>query len=205
MIKGPDFPTGGTINPSKSDLEQLYDSGKGQVVLEARYQVFKQPLVDEIHITEIPYGVAKQNIMRQIKEAYSTQVKIPYLIDCWDESDRSGMLIKVKARIGCGEITMQHLMQHTDLRKNSHYLFNVVHNNQPQVLGVRSMVLKFIEKRKEVVYRSIVEKMNSLILKNRVLRLSAIVQYNIESIAKVLKFGHNFTQEMMGIDLEVPE
>ncbi|CAF0723822.1 unnamed protein product [Didymodactylos carnosus] len=92
-LKGPDFPTGGVIQGIEG-IRQAYETGKGKIALRAKIEQVEGPQKALI-ITEIPFEVAKGNLVKQIDEIRLEQ-KIPGIQEVRDESDRTGLRIVIE-------------------------------------------------------------------------------------------------------------
>src|SRR5688500_11751671 len=90
VIKGPDFPTGGYIY-GREGIKDAYETGRGRVVMRARAQIEEKESSgkSQIVITEIPYQVNKENLVRAIAELASEK-KIEGSAGVNDESDEDG-------------------------------------------------------------------------------------------------------------------
>src|SRR4029078_568456 len=69
VIKGPDFPTGAYIY-GREGIKEAYETGRGRVVMRARAQIEKKAWSGryQIVVTEIPYQVKKENLVKSIAE-----------------------------------------------------------------------------------------------------------------------------------------
>ena len=90
IVKGPDFPTGGIVE-GKDALIKAYTTGKGKVVVKARYDFDNTKGKNQIIITEIPYDTIKKNIISKIEEIRLDK-KIDGIFEVRDESDRNDEL-----------------------------------------------------------------------------------------------------------------
>ncbi|MCF7887531.1 MAG: DNA gyrase subunit A, partial [Candidatus Omnitrophica bacterium] len=90
-IKGPDFPTGGIIC-GKTDILNIYKSGRGKLTVRARAAVEKEKNREYIVITEIPYQLNKTTLLEQIANIIN-KGKIEGVSDLRDESDRDGIRV----------------------------------------------------------------------------------------------------------------
>src|SRR6201984_335513 len=94
-IKGPDFPTSGTIL-GRDGIRDAYATGRGRVRVQAKAHV--EPIQqgkEAIIVTELPYQVRKGGdggVIQKIAELVHDK-KIPEITDLRDESDRHGMRI----------------------------------------------------------------------------------------------------------------
>ena len=151
IVKGPDFPTGGIVE-GKDALIKAYTTGKGKVVVKARYSFETVKGKDQIVITEIPYDTLKCNIIRKIEEIRLDK-KIDGIVEVRDESDKNDELrIVIDLKKDANkDLIINYLLKNTDLQTN--YTFNMVAivNKTPKTLGILEMLDAFIAHNKEVV------------------------------------------------------
>ena len=151
IVKGPDFPTGGIVE-GKDALIKAYTTGKGKVVVKARYSFETTKGKDQIIITEIPYDTLKCNIIRKIEEIRLDK-KIDGIVEVRDESDKNDELrIAIDLKKDANkDLIINYLLKNTDLQTN--YAFNMVAivNRTPKTLGILEMLDAFIAHNKEVV------------------------------------------------------
>ena len=86
IIKGPDFPTGGTLIEPKANIVKAYETGKGAFRMRAKWE--REDLkrgTYQIVVTEIPYQIQKSKLIEKIAEMINAR-KIPLLDDICDES-----------------------------------------------------------------------------------------------------------------------
>ena len=94
IMPGPDFPTYGLIMVKKG-IRSAYETGRGSIVMQAKTMI--EPIESgksAIIITEIPYQVNKQNLVKNIAEIAKTK-KFDGITDVQDYSDKLGMRIQV--------------------------------------------------------------------------------------------------------------
>ncbi|HSX39807.1 MAG TPA: DNA gyrase subunit A, partial [Candidatus Saccharimonadales bacterium] len=96
FIKGPDFPTGGTIYDQK-EMIQMYATGKGRVVTRAKSEIEETKGRTRIIVTEIPYQVNKATLIAKIADLVKDK-KIEGISDLRDESNREGMRIMIELK-----------------------------------------------------------------------------------------------------------
>ena len=86
IIKGPDFPTGGTLIEPKANIVKAYETGKGAFRVRAKWarEDLKRGTY-QIIVTEIPYQVQKSKLIEKIAELINAKT-IPLLDDVSDES-----------------------------------------------------------------------------------------------------------------------
>ncbi|NOY26339.1 MAG: DNA topoisomerase IV subunit A [Oligoflexia bacterium] len=84
-LKAPDFPTGGLILNSRTELRNIYETGHGSVRLRGRWTMEKSGRKDQVIITEIPYSLNKASLIEKIGILVAER-KVPQLVDVRDES-----------------------------------------------------------------------------------------------------------------------
>ena len=92
-IKGPDFPTAGTIM-GQSGIRAAYETGRGRIVIRAKAEIEEENNKHRIIVTELPYQVNKARLIENIADLVKEK-KIPGISDLRDESDREGMRIVI--------------------------------------------------------------------------------------------------------------
>jgi len=154
-VKGPDFPTAGYIY-GRSGIHLGYRTGRGRILMRARATIEQLPGRGEremIVITEIPYQVNKAELLKKIADLVRDK-RLEGISDIRDESDRDGLRIVVELkRDAHGEIVLNKLYQMTALQSTFGYNCLAIVGQRPEVLDLRSALLRFIDHRREVVVR----------------------------------------------------
>ncbi len=151
-IKGPDFPTGGTIYGYEG-VKQGLETGRGRVVVRGKADIQDNNGRERIVINEIPYQVNKAVLVSKIAELVNDK-KIEGISDIRDESDRKGLRIVVEIkRDAIANVVLSKLYKYTPLQ-TSYGINNVaLVNGRPQILNVRQILDEFIKFRLEVIQR----------------------------------------------------
>ncbi len=153
VVRGPDFPTGGTVMGTEG-IREAYRTGKGRVYIRARTAIEdmrggKQQIV----ITEVPYGVVKSKLVTAM-ETIRLEKKVEGIAEVRDESGRNGLRIVVELKKDAdAQGILTYLLKKTDLQIN--YSFNMVAivNKTPKQLGLKDMLVAYVEHQKDVVTR----------------------------------------------------
>lgn len=153
IVKGPDFPTGGIVE-GKDALIKAYTTGKGKVVVKARYDFDNTKGKNQIIITEIPYDTIKKNIISKIEEIRLDK-KIDGILEVRDESDRNDELrIVIELKKDANrDLIINYLLKNTDLQVNYAYNMVAIVNKTPKTLGILDILDAFIAHNKEVVIK----------------------------------------------------
>ncbi|GJL51220.1 MAG: DNA topoisomerase (ATP-hydrolyzing) [Nitrospirales bacterium] len=158
-VKGPDFPTGGEILNSRSDIREIYEKGHGSVRLRGEYTVESRGQGEpEIIITSIPFAVDKSTIVERIGELVGAR-KIPQLLDVRDEST-TDVRIALEVQKGADpDVAMAYLFKNTPLQNNfSVNLTCLVPTpgtsaSRPDCLNLKQILEQFVDFRFDTVKR----------------------------------------------------
>lgn len=148
-IKGPDFPTGGIIYGTKG-IESSFERGQGRITLCSKYTIEKESKNEIIRISEIPFGVIKSKLVRDIDEL-RINGQLNGIKEVRDESDRNGISIAIILEQDINsETIVNFLMQKTDMK--IYYSYNMISivDAAPKVLGIDRMIDAYIKHIKKV-------------------------------------------------------
>jgi DNA gyrase subunit A len=154
FIKGPDFPTGGTIHGTEA-IRSAYGTGKGSVVVRAVAEIEEDKKGNQqIVISEIPYQVNKSTLVGKIAELVKEK-RIVGISDLRDESNRHGMRIVVELRKDSyPNKILNQLYKMTPMQSAFHVnMLALVDGIQPRVMTLEMMLREFVKHRQVVVRR----------------------------------------------------
>lgn len=152
-LLAPDFVGGGFILYDKAELDKIYDTGRGSVKVRARYTYDKK--YNCLDITQIPPTTTSEAIIDKVVELVKTN-KIKEISDIRDETDLSGLKITIDLKRGVDpDAFMNKLYRMTPLQDSFSCNFNVLIKGRPMVLGVKSILLEWIDFRLECIRRRI--------------------------------------------------
>ena len=151
IVKGPDFPTGGIIE-GLDGIRQSFETGRGKVVVSCRYTFEKTKGKEQIIITEIPYEVNKQQLVKKIDDI-RLENKIAGIAEVRDESDKDAMVrIVIDLKAGADKnLVMNYLLKNTDCQCNYNYNMVAIVNRRPKLLGIIPLIDAYIVHIKDVV------------------------------------------------------
>lgn len=152
-VKGPDFPTGGSIL-GREGIISAYATGKGRVVVRARAHIEdlkggRQAII----VTELPYQVNKASLVERIADLVRSR-RIDSISDLRDESDRTGMRIVIELKRGADtQATLNQLLKYTTLQTTFGVNMLALVDGEPRVLSLKRALQLFVEHRREVITR----------------------------------------------------
>ncbi|MEK7561070.1 MAG: DNA gyrase subunit A [Patescibacteria group bacterium] len=153
FVKGPDFPTAGSIFDTRA-IREAYATGKGAILMRGTVDMEEGPRGSQIIITEIPYQVNKAELIVTMATLVQDK-RIEGIRDIRDESDRDGMRIAIDLKSDAHpQKVLNNLYKRTDLEKNFNLnLLALVDGLQPQVLSLKDVLAQFLAHRTNVVTR----------------------------------------------------
>lgn len=151
IVKGPDFPTGGIVE-GVDGVKSAFTTGKGKVVVSCRYTFEKNKSKEQIVISEIPFEVNKQQLVKKIDDIRLDR-KIEGIQEVRDESDKDAQVrIVIDLKPGADKnLVMNYLLKNTDCQCNYNYNMVAIVNRRPKLLGILGIIDGYIAHVKEVV------------------------------------------------------
>ena len=153
IMPGPDFPTGAIVE-GKENIENVYKTGKGKVVVKANCEIINDKGKKKIIVNDIPYEVVKEDLKKKIDDIRIDK-KIDGIVDVIDESDKDHMaklVIELKKDAN-SDLILNYLYKNTDLQVNYNYNMVAIVNRRPKTVGLLEILDEFIKHQKEVITR----------------------------------------------------
>ena len=153
FVKGPDFPTGGTIY-GLSGIRSAYETGRGRLKVRANTHFEEMDNGKErIIVDEIPYQVNKAALIVQIADRVKDK-EIEGITDLRDESDRHGMRIVIELhKDAIPNVVLENLYKKTNMETTFGVINIALVNNRPSVLSLKELIYHYIDHRRTVVIR----------------------------------------------------
>jgi len=194
-ISGPDFPTGGIIY-GRNGIHEMYESGRGRIVMRARAQVEEKESTgrQQIVVTEIPYMVNKARLVEQIA-TLARDKKIEGISDLRDESDRDGMRVVIELkRDATPMVVLNNLFKHTQMQTTFGAIMLALADGRPKEMNLREILGHFIEHRHEVITRRTQYDLDQAQAREHILEGLKIAVDNIDAVIKIIR-GSKDTEE----------
>ena len=200
-VKGPDFPTGGTIyrfevqrNVISGEWEtvdairQMYAHGRGRVVMRA------QVAFEEVHgeqmaiiVSELPYQVNKASLLEKIAELVKDK-RIDGISDLRDESDRDGMRIYIEIKRDANpHKVLNNLFKHTPMQLAFNMNMLALVDGQPQTLPLKSVLVHYVDHRRDIVRRRTEFDLGKARARAHILEGLKIALDNLDAVIKTIR------------------
>lgn len=153
-IKGPDFPTGGTIY-GLSGIRSAFESGQGRVVIRAN-ATFEQTKTgkDQIVITDMPYQVNKAVLQEKIAELVESK-RLEGISAIRDESsNRDGIRLVIELKKeAVPNVVLNNLYKHTPLQTAFSVNNVALVKGRPMTLNLKDLIRHYVDHRLDVIVR----------------------------------------------------
>ncbi|MFZ4767187.1 MAG: DNA gyrase subunit A, partial [Roseimicrobium sp.] len=150
-IKGPDFPTGCTIQGT-AGIRDYMETGHGSFRVRGHAEVVENGNREQIIITAIPYGVNRALLCERIGELANEKI-LPEISGVRDESDENTRVVVDLKRDARAQVVLNNLFKHTSLETSFSVHMLAIDNRKPRLLTVKDAVGCYIEHRREIIIR----------------------------------------------------
>ncbi len=189
-LLAPDFPIGGRLLYNRSEIEKIYETGRGSFKVRGVWEYDKSQ--NCIDITEIPPTTTSEAIIEKVIDLVK-QKKITEINDIRDETDLNGLKITIDLKRGADhEKLMKKIFKMTPLEDSFSCNFNILIAGSPQVLGVKEIISEWVAFREECVRRRVYFKLSKA--KDRLHLLKGLEKILLD-IDKAIKIVRETEQE----------
>ena len=155
FIKGPDFPTGGIIM-GRSGIRAAYATGRGKIVVRGKAEIEETRNGRfRIVITEIPYKVKKQDLVKNIYDLAADK-RIEGIDDVVDYSSKrdGGIRIIVDLKKDANpQVVLNKIYKNTSLQTTFGAILLAIVNGKPQILTLKEMLQNCIDFQCDIIER----------------------------------------------------
>lgn len=184
-IKGPDFSTGGSVKKDTKVLKEVLETGLGSFYLRAKYNF--DSLQRCIEITEIPYTTTIEAIIERIIFLIK-RGELKAISDIRDESDLKGLKIAIDIKRGYDyKEVMQTLYGKTTLEDFFSCNFNLIVNGAPMQLGVRDILIHWLDFRLGAIRRKIRFEIDQLETRLHLIEALKKILLDIDKVIKLIR------------------
>lgn len=185
-VKAPDFPTGGEIFGMQG-VRDAFMTGRGRVIVRAKAEIESEGNHDVIVISEIPYGVVKNDLVKSIANLVDEK-KIEGISDITDTSARGKMHIAIDIKQDANaRIILNKLYKMTQLQTSFSVNNVALVNGRPKTLNLKDLLLAFVEHRHEVVIRRTRYELRKAEERAHILKGLMIAVDNIDEVISIIR------------------
>lgn len=181
----PDFPVGGQLLYNRSELDSIYETGRGSFKVRSVYNYDKS--ANCIDVTEIPPTTTVEAIIEKAIDLIKSK-KITEINDIRDETGLDGLKITIDLKRGADpDKLMQRLFKLTPLQDSFSCNFNVLIAGTPRVLGVRQLLDEWTAFRVECVKRRVYFNLTKAKEKYHLLKGLSKILMDIDKAIKIVR------------------
>jgi DNA gyrase subunit A len=201
-LKGPDFPTAGTIL-GRDGIRDAYATGRGRVRVQGKAHI--EPIgqgKEAIIVTELPYQVRKGGDGGLIEKLSNLveEKKIPEISDLRDESDRRGMRIVIELkREAIPKVVLNKLYKHTPLQTTFGVNMVALVDNVPRTLSLREVLGHYVDHQREVIVRRTKFELRKAEERAHILEGLLIAQDNLDEVIALIRGSRDPEEARLGL------
>jgi topoisomerase IV subunit A len=208
LIPGPDFPGGGQIISSATDIAEAYRTGRGSLKVRARWKIEELARGQwQLVVNELPPNVSSQKVLEEIEEITNPKVKtgkkalsldqtqlkasmLAVLDGVRDESNKDAMVRLVfepkTSKIEQHELITA-LLAHTSLETSSINLTMIGIDGRPTLKSLRQMLNEWIEFRHITISKRSQHRLDKVLDRIHILEGRALVLLNIDEVIAIIR------------------
>ena len=201
-IRGPDFPTGGTIVEPPENILNAYKTGRGSFRLRARFSIEDIGRGQwQIVISEIPFQVQKSKLIEKIAELIQTK-NIPILEDVRDESAEDvRIVLEPKSKNVEPNVLMETLFKISDLEVRFSLNMNVLIDGLvPKVCNLSEVLRAFLDHRRNILKRRSKFRLNKIDNRLEILEGLIVAFLNLDRVIDIIRYDENPKLALMSED-----
>jgi topoisomerase IV subunit A len=209
ILPGPDFPGGGQIISSASDIAQIYEGGRGSLKVRARWSVEELARGQwQIVVNELPPATSTQRVLQEIEELTNPKIKlgkksltpdqsntkaaILNVLDCVrDESSKDAavrLVFEPKSKNVEVNDFVNLLLAHTSLESNAPINLVMIGNDgRPRQKNLKDIISEWIAFRVATVTRRTEHRLDKVNARIHILEGRQIILLNIDKVIKIIR------------------
>ncbi len=153
FVKGPDFPTAGTIY-GYSGIKAALETGRGRIVVRAN-ATFESTKTgkEQIVFSDVPYMVNKASMIEKIGAMINDKI-IEGISDLRDESDRDGIRVVFDLKKDANaQVVLNNLYKYSALQSSFSVNNVALVKGRPVMLNLKDLIKHFVDHRIDVIVR----------------------------------------------------
>ncbi|MEK6875114.1 MAG: DNA gyrase subunit A [Nanoarchaeota archaeon] len=196
IIKGPDFPTGGSVS---GDMLELYKTGRGRLIMRGKTSVEIIKKKEAVIITEIPYMVNKSTLVTSIADLIQKK-KIKDVSDLRDESSKGKIRIVVELRKGANsKFVINSLYKYTRLQDSFNANFLALVGKQPKTLNIKNIIEEYVKHRKLIIINRSKFELKNAKERQEIVEGLLIALKNIDEVISLIKKSKTGIEALEGL------
>ena len=185
IIPGPDFPTGAIIL-GNSGIRKAYETGKGSITIRSKATIEEKNGKHYIVVDEVPYGVNTLDLKNKVAELVHNKV-IDGITD-YHTDLKDGVKITITLKKDANpQVILNQLYKHTEFQTNYGITFLMLDQGVPKTLGLKDILIKYIDYQKEVIIRRCRYELRKAEERAHILEGLKIALDNIDEVVRIIR------------------
>ena len=197
IVKGPDFPTGAIIL-GNSGIKKAYETGRGSITIRSKATIEEKNGRQYIVIDEVPYGVNTLDLKNKVADLVHNKV-IDGITD-YHTDLKNGIKITITLKKDANaQVILNQLYKHTDFQSNFGIIFLMLDQGVPRTLGLKDILIKYIDYQKEVIIRRTKFNLDKAEKRAHILEGLKIALDNIDEVVKLIRAAQSDQEALTGL------
>ena len=197
ILPGPDFPTGATIL-GNSGIKKAYETGRGSITIRSKATIEEKNGRHQIIVDEVPYGVNTLDLKNKVAELVHNKV-IDGITD-YHTDLKNGIKITISLKKDANpQVILNQLYKHTDFQTNYGIIFLMLDQGVPKTLGLKDILIKYIDYQKEVIIRRTKFNLDKAEKRAHILEGLKIALDNIDEVVKLIRVAKTDIEAQEGL------
>ena len=186
-IKGPDFPTGGTVYGLNA-VRDLYMTGRGKIKMRGKAIIEEEDSGKaRIIIHEIPYALNKTLLIQKMVQLVRDK-KLEGISDIRDESGKEGIrLVLELKRSAVPNVLLNNLFKFTQLGSTFGAIMLAIDKGKPRVMNLKEVLHCFVTHRFEVITRRTQFELDKAKARAHILEGLLIAMDNMDEVVRIIR------------------
>ena len=186
-IKGPDFPTGGTVYGLNA-VRDLYMTGRGKIKMRGKAVIEEEDSGKaRIIIHEIPYALNKTLLIQKMVQLVRDK-KLEGISDIRDESGKDGIrLVLELKRSAVPNVLLNNLFKFTQLGSTFGAIMLAIDKGKPRVMNLKEVLHCFVTHRFEVITRRTQFELDKARARAHILEGLLIAMDNMDEVVRIIR------------------
>ncbi|HEY5653174.1 MAG TPA: DNA gyrase subunit A [Pontiella sp.] len=191
LIKGPDFPTGGTVYGLNA-VRDFYTTGRGKIKVRGKADIEEDDNGKaRIIITEIPYALNKTLLIQKMVHLVRDK-RLEGISDIRDESGKEGIRLVIELkRNAVPNVLLNNIFKHTQMEQTFGGIMLAIDKGKPRVMNLKETLQCFIDHRFDVISRRTQFDLNKAQARAHILEGFLKAMDNMDEVVRIIRDSKN--------------
>ncbi len=191
LIKGPDFPTGGTVYGLNA-VREFYQTGRGKIKVRGKAEIEEDDNGKaRIIITEIPYALNKTLLIQKMVHLVRDK-KLEGISDIRDESGKEGIRLVIELkRNAVPNVLLNNIYKHTQMESTFGGIMLAIDKGKPRVMNLKETLQCFIDHRFDVITRRTQFDLDKAKARAHILEGYLLAMDNMDEVVRIIRDSKN--------------